>query len=286
MTIWRHTEDRNLIDSDLMYTRCRFCRSEMITKDVRGLWADIPADIKYDHNKTVRLAEKISGYSLHADYDISVGPYEESASCNCCPTCGWWHVSRTFGLSTYHQSWEMIYGASGALRNLKCVDISKSVSEIKNYLVASYKDRFSLHPRRLEEIVTSIFKSGGYRTELTSFSNDGGIDIFLWSPKGEVIGVQVKRYVNRIEIEQVRSFTGALVLSGLTRGIFVTTSKFQSGAKRVIDNAAIRGIQMELIDAEALYEMLKLSQTSDTHSYPDFLTTKDPNKLPHLRFCP
>ena len=48
--------------------------------------------------------------------------------------------------------------------------------------------------------------------------------------------------------------------SGMTRGIFVTTSSFQSGAQRTADRLRERGCAIELMDAPRFYDALKLAQ--------------------------
>jgi restriction system protein len=80
----------------------------------------------------------------------------------------------------------------------------------------------------------------GYDAVATSYSGDYGIDAVLKRSDGLEIGVQVKRYRSSIVVEQIRSFFGALVLGGYTRGIFVTTSKFQRGAPAVTAHIATR----------------------------------------------
>lgn len=94
------------------------------------------------------------------------------------------------------------------------------------------------------------------RATVTSYSNDGGIDAFLMKDD-ETIGVQVKRYGKQIEVEQIRALAGALVLKGLTKGIFVTTSTFRSGAKKAIGEYKYRGYKIELIDADRFLSMLE-----------------------------
>jgi restriction system protein len=242
----------------------------MVMTEVENLWAGIPADLEQRHREAMCANAEIHGDFLLEDLSIIGEPEEEDLNCACCPICGWWFISKILWINTKHQLWHMYYGAAGALRHLKLTDISDPISEVRQYLVANYSSRFWLCPRKLEEILASIFRSAGYQAEVTNFSNDGGIDIFLRGQREEIIGVQVKRYKNSIEIEQIRSFMGALILRGLTKGIFVTTSKFQAGAKKTIDNALVHGIAMSLIDAEKLYELLKLSQLADFEINPDF----------------
>jgi hypothetical protein len=84
----------------------------------------------------------------------------------------------------------------------------------------------------------------------------------LDGPEDRTVGVQVKRYhrERRIEAEQIRSFTGALVLNGYTRGVFVTTSDFRRGARRTADKSAAIGYPIELMNAEQFLEALGIAQ--------------------------
>jgi hypothetical protein len=76
--------------------------------------------------------------------------------------------------------------------------------------------------------------------------------------------VQVRRYRDerRIEAEQIRSLAGALQLGGHTRGVFVTTSRFRSGAVTTAKRygAAPIGLPIELIDAKGFLAALGLAQ--------------------------
>jgi restriction system protein len=270
MSIWKHSEVETPYIYDLRTQECQFCKSKMIKTEVDNLWAGLPSDLKQNHKRSMYAYAEVHGAFLLEDIDIMGEPDEEDPDCYCCSICGWWFLSKTIWISTKHQIWHMYYGAAGALRHLDSTNISEPISEVRRYLAANYSYRFSLSPRKFEEVLTSVFKSAGYQAQLTNFSNDGGIDIFLQDQREKIIGVQVKRYKNSVKIEQIRSFLGALVLRGLTSGVFVTTSKFQAGAKKTVEGASMRGIQMNLIDAEKLLELLKISQLADFENSPDF----------------
>jgi restriction system protein len=98
--------------------------------------------------------------------------------------------------------------------------------------------------------------------EVTGYSNDGGIDVVLHNGAGELIGVQVKRYNRRVGVSYIREFTGALVLGGYTRGIFVTTSDFQAGAQKVASISADKGFPIELQNADRFFGALHIAQIS------------------------
>jgi hypothetical protein len=86
----------------------------------------------------------------------------------------------------------------------------------------------------------------------------------LDGPANRTIGVQVKRYrrERKIEAEQIRSFAGALVLGGHTKGVFVTTSSFRKGARKTAERFAERGYPVELMDAQRFFEALCIAQTN------------------------
>lgn len=94
---------------------------------------------------------------------------------------------------------------------------------------------------------------------MTAYHADGGIDAYLDGNSG-LVGVQVKRTKNPIEIEQVNSLTGALLVNDCTSGVFVTTSRFRRGAKNVASKARARGLPIELYDGSRLLQALEVAQ--------------------------
>jgi restriction system protein len=146
------------------------------------------------------------------------------------------------------------------LRKMDVSDQSMPLEEIRDYLVARYEDRFVVDPWRFEDVVASVYRDHGYFARVTARNGDGGIDVVLDGPGDVQIGVQVKRYRYKISVEQIRSFVGALVVNGLTKGMFVTTSRFQSGCDRTATVAALAGYPVELVDAQRFYEALKIAQ--------------------------
>ncbi len=149
------------------------------------------------------------------------------------------------------------------LKKLDLDDISLPLDDVSQYLLAKYEDRFSMHPRLFEEIVASAFRDAGYYARTTEYQNDGGIDVVLDGKGNKTIGVQVKRYKNSIKVSQIREFAGALIENDMTKGIFVTTSKFQGGAYQSISNFKERGIGIELMDSDRFYDALQIMRGTD-----------------------
>jgi len=103
--------------------------------------------------------------------------------------------------------------------------------KIKNELLDKLKE---IDPYAFEKIILILLKNMGYGDFMeTPKSRDGGIDgIINEDQLGlEKIYIQAKRYSeNKVRETDIRNFIGAM--SGDTRkGIFVTTSTFDEGAK-------------------------------------------------------
>jgi restriction system protein len=184
-----------------------------------------------------------------------------------CDSCGWWTVERR-GVNVvddgrYTKMFANIGYAWGELRHLDLSDLSIPITELRHYLLKKYSERFNLNPRRFEEIVGDVFSDFGYTVRVTSFSGDDGIDVVaLDGEEGNIVGIQVKRYQAKIEPEQIRAFAGALVLNGMTRGIFVTTSSFTGGAQQTSRRFQKLGLRIELSDANDFYDRLQLKTLS------------------------
>jgi restriction system protein len=190
-----------------------------------------------------------------------------------CPTCGWWWALHDYssydptGYSTEGRA--RTYAGVACLERLDPQDLSLPIEDARRFLCARYENRRSVNPRVFEEVVGSVFRDLGYLAEVTSYSNDGGLDVILTDGHSR-IGVQVKNTKNRIKVAQLRELLGALVQGGLTRGIFVTTSEYQSGAERSQEIALQRGYELELFDAKRFLEALRHTQRPAFTSLPEF----------------
>jgi restriction system protein len=119
---------------------------------------------------------------------------------------------------------------------------------------------FSLHPRRFEELVASIFRSNGFDVELTPESRDGGVDIFAVRRDGFSGGmlhlIECKRYqpLNKVGIGTVQRLLGVVDHHRATKGLVITTSSFSSDA---IEFATQSKFRLGLSDYQALTEWLR-----------------------------
>ena len=244
MSIWyygaRHQQNNDAILAS--QSNCIFCNTP--------LYRD-----KEDEKKATLSKDVFYGWSDNFTTN-------SSALLGICPACGWWkYVLETqFG----GKGVPSITTKIGSLKKLDLADISLPLQEVRAYLVARYEARFETHPRLFEEVVASVFRDHGFEADVTAYSGDGGIDVNLRGDEQGSIGVQVKRYKGRISVGQIRELTGALVINGHTKGIFVTTSEFESGANKTAAMSSDRGYPVELVDGHAFLDALKIAQLSST----------------------
>lgn len=197
-----------------------------------------------------------------------------------CDICGWWLAFE----ETLKREGDIVtvrsYAGAGTIKRLDLKSLAAPIEEVRAYLAGRYEERHELNPTLFERTVASVFRDLGYHTRATGCSGDGGIDVILQDAAGSEIGVQVKRYRGTIQVDQIRELTGALVLKGLTRGIFVTTSRFTAGAPAVADLSALRGYPIELIDADKFLEKLEIAQRQSGRQPDD---ADAPWRRAHLR---
>jgi len=111
-------------------------------------------------------------------------------------------------------------------------------------------------PAFFENLVVDLLSKMGYKgqngsAEVTQATNDGGIDgIINQDPLGtNTVYIQAKRYKsdNVVQRPAIEGFYGALSSKHADRGVFITTSKFSSGAINTASNFSIvliDGIQL------------------------------------------
>jgi len=252
MSIWYHSEYRGYgrtTDRDLAYQE--FC-----------LYCQTPLSRDTDDERQAELYEEMN-YGMSDNFTTRA-----HAVVGMCPACGWWKYG--LGIGVGGRAAEYFEFSAGVLKRLDLTDTSVAIQQVRDYLTAKYESRFDVHPQAFEAVVASVFRDHGYEADVTSYSGDGGIDAIL-SKGTSTIGVQVKRYkeANRISVAQIRELTGALVIGGYTKGIFVTTSEFQSGADATAAASAANGYPIELVDAPRFYDALKIAQLSSLRELVD-----------------
>ena len=113
-----------------------------------------------------------------------------------------------------------------------------------------------------EEIAAALFRSIGYsNVTRVGGSGDLGVDLLATSPEGLSTVIQCKRYGRgqKIGSPAVQSLMGAVVNSGASQGVFVTTSAFTGPA---IQCAKSGRVPIRLIDGDELTQLAKFANRS------------------------
>jgi Restriction endonuclease len=115
-------------------------------------------------------------------------------------------------------------------------DHSSLYEEIFDRFRKNPDELYKLSPRKYEEFLEVVFQNNGYRTLLGPGSNDGGVDLTLYT--NDIVGesvtlVQAKRYNSRnpIELQAVQALTAVVDDQKANRGLLVTTSRYLPCAK-------------------------------------------------------
>lgn len=119
-------------------------------------------------------------------------------------------------------------------------------------------------PEFFEKLVVDLLLAMGYgdsRTEsgtVTKRTGDGGIDGIIREDKlgFDSIYIQAKRWAvtRSVGAPDLQAFVGALTGLGASKGLFITTSRFSSGAKKYAET--IHGVKLVLVDGEELAQLM------------------------------
>ncbi|KEK23512.1 restriction endonuclease [Bacillus gaemokensis] len=143
----------------------------------------------------------------------------------------------------------LVFVIGATMPNTEVSSEELRVAQLK--VQANRKYLEEMDPRKFEYVVADLFRSIGYKAQVTSGSNDGGKDIILHKGN-EVKYVEVKRYtkgtIGRPFIQKLHS---AIVDTEAVGGYFVTLSNFNKNARQYAANKNI-----ELIDGDALIHMM------------------------------
>jgi restriction system protein len=141
--------------------------------------------------------------------------------------------------------------------------IERLVSDADDAVAAELLDRVLAQPPAfLERLGLRLLRAMGYggREALlthTGKPGDGGLDgIIRQDALGlDLVGVQAKRYDRDAAVQrpEMQAFVGALQGAQTSRGVFVTTGRFSSGARQFAEQVAMR---LVLIDGTELTRLM------------------------------
>lgn len=139
----------------------------------------------------------------------------------------------------------------------------------------------SVHPRIFESHVCSLYGQLGYETELTPYSGDGGVDVYL-RRDGKLFLVQCKRVKGSVGAPVLRELYGLVIAEKATRGIVVTTGNVSKQAR-----AWARNKQIEIVELEQL-TLLFQEAFPEKSIVPDGFRVPDVFEVPEkqLSTCP
>lgn len=157
----------------------------------------------------------------------------------------------TFGTFSLTQSWviSLVIGMLGALGVIAILFFiqRKRVECLKRSGIAEIDQMQGV---QFEQYLGHLFRSQGYKAEVTKASGDFGADLVI-SKSGRRIVVQAKRYKKNVGLRAVQEVQGARAHYKATEAWVVTNSNFTQQAYELAKSNGVR-----LIDREELIEML------------------------------
>lgn len=147
---------------------------------------------------------------------------------------------------------------------------------IQPLIVRISRDRdliYDVTSREFEEIVEQLLKDEGFETLLTNSTRDGGRDIIAIKAgingKPVVFYVECKRYSrqNKVTVGIVRSLYGVQTSDKINKACVITSSLF---TKDAIEFAQKQNVMIDLVDGDALHEMIQRSAEKYNQNLYDY----------------
>lgn len=143
--------------------------------------------------------------------------------------------------------------------------LEQSANQLSQVVIDEiYRNLLELSPEAFERLIPFVVRALGYGTDRednlkpTQRSGDKGIDGIVWQDAlgFDRVYLQAKRYSegNNVGAPEVQAFSGALGQFRATRGIFITTSTFTTGARAVARDTA--HYTLILIDGQRLASLM------------------------------
>lgn len=141
--------------------------------------------------------------------------------------------------------------------------LANTISELKKELATELLDKLKENSfQYFENFVIQLLQKMGYgefredATQHTGRTGDDGIDGIISQDRLglENVYIQAKRFTNNsVGSPEIRNFIGSLALQGVSKGVFLTTSRFSSSAiQTAIDS---KQQKIVLIDGKELTEL-------------------------------
>jgi len=141
--------------------------------------------------------------------------------------------------------------------------LAATVKDLKNELATELLDKLKENSfQYFENFVIQLLQKMGYgefreeASQHTGKTGDDGIDGIISQDRLglENVYIQAKRFTNNsVGSPEIRNFIGSLALQGVTKGVFLTTSRFSSSAIQTASDSKQQKIV--LIDGKELTEL-------------------------------
>ncbi len=140
--------------------------------------------------------------------------------------------------------------------------LAAAYEELREALADDLLRRIRLgSPKFFEQLVVRLLTAMGYgggqvdRAEVTGKSGDEGIDGVIREDRLglDMVYVQAKKWDNAVGPGEIDKFVGSLMRKKATKGVFITSGTFTSGAERAAKEAAVT---VRLIDGDELCELM------------------------------
>lgn len=145
-------------------------------------------------------------------------------------------------------------------QNAQIVLLQQKNTDLKKKLSNRYTKDDILSIKRwedFEKFVATRFKEQGYKTTLTSATNDGGKDIII-EKNGIKTYIECKYWQTGHSIgrELIQKLAGAAMMDGVKNAIFITTSSYHSNAYEAARALNSNGFNIQLWDTDKLLKFI------------------------------
>jgi restriction system protein len=130
-----------------------------------------------------------------------------------------------------------------------------------------------MNPRQFEELVCEYFRNQGYKAEITSYSNDYGIDVFATKGK-EKLAIQAKMYgssTRKINRQMIMELYGAKDYFDCTKAIIVTNGALLSDAIEVANKLKIEILYLDSFSSIPEKSNLTYNNTSFENIWENYI---------------
>ena len=113
----------------------------------------------------------------------------------------------------------------------------------KHYTIENLLENYKGNDYGFEKYISNLYEMMGYKTQVTSKTNDGGKDIVMWKD-GRKYVVEVKLYARDRKIGRpfIQKLHSAMIDSEANEAIFITTSEYTEPARKYADKFNIKTV--------------------------------------------